>query len=148
MMGRSDVLQVQPGAAVWGGRRVLSQYPGEQEMQYPPLSYLEVTTRLRLEEVEGQVVRVLPMKINANVTCSTIVETLGKRKQLYVALLENVREEVERDVGAVIRSARAQERLKHSPWDCEWDLQRSILEECDKMVETRKALDGSWPLLA
>eukprot|EP00960_Hanusia_phi_P059793 764290-Hanusia_phi.AAC.2 len=117
-------------------------------MLYPPLSYLEVTRRPRLEEVGGQVVTVLPMKINANVTCSTIEETLGKRKQLYVALLENVREEVERDVEAVIRSERAQERLKHSPWDRDdrddKQLQRSIMKECEEIVETRKAFDGSW----
>eukprot|EP00960_Hanusia_phi_P061427 764842-Hanusia_phi.AAC.1 len=126
----------------------LSQYPKEHEMLYPPLSYLEVTRRPRLEEVEGQVVQVLPMKINANVTCSTIEETLGKRKQLYVALLENVREEVERDVEAVMRSARAQERLKHSPYDISEGhhkrLQESIVEECRKVVKMREALDGSW----
>eukprot|EP00960_Hanusia_phi_P040771 754647-Hanusia_phi.AAC.1 len=77
----------------------LSQYPEEQEMLYPPLSCLEVMLKPRLEEVDGQVVQFLPMKISANMVCSTIEETLGKRKQLYLAMMEGKQGGVERKHG-------------------------------------------------
>eukprot|EP00960_Hanusia_phi_P043933 756354-Hanusia_phi.AAC.2 len=126
----------------------LSQYPGEKEMLYPPLSYLEVTKRPRIEQIQGQLVRVLQMKINANVTCSTIEETLGKRKQLYTALLDNVVEEIWRDLELMMHSQDVKERLSQATFDSLHELhkklQESILAECEAIVRKHKMLGILW----
>uniref|UniRef100_A0A7S4JJ92 Uncharacterized protein n=2 Tax=Guillardia theta TaxID=55529 RepID=A0A7S4JJ92_GUITH len=80
----------------------VSQYPGEGEMLYPPLSYLEVVKTPRYREVEGRQVKVLELKINANTMSLTIEDFVGKRKQLYVGLMENLARE---DPGAAENSA-------------------------------------------
>ncbi|EKX31219.1 hypothetical protein GUITHDRAFT_122574 [Guillardia theta CCMP2712] len=76
-------------------------YPGEDEILYPPLSYLEVVGKPRVELVkyaleEGKVVqllvRVVPTKISTNSSCSTIEDMISRRKNLYVAVMRNVEE--------------------------------------------------------
>eukprot|EP00960_Hanusia_phi_P060603 764555-Hanusia_phi.AAC.1 len=128
--------------------RFLSQYPGEKEFLYPPLSYLEVTRRPRLEEVEGQIVRVLPMRINANVTSSTIEGILGKRKELYVALLANVTEEIRRELEGLMRSEEVQKRLRQAARDFlkgkHKTLEASILKECEEGLSKYKDREIAW----
>jgi hypothetical protein len=68
----------------------LSQYPGEQEILYPPMSYLEVTGETRMVAGPcGKVTRVVSLSVNANQTCGTIEEMLGKRRWLHIAMVEN-----------------------------------------------------------
>ena len=74
----------------------LSQYPGEEEILFPPMSYLEVTGATRLEtEPSGLSIRVVSLSVNANQTCGTIEEILASRQHLHVAMLENYKLEIE-----------------------------------------------------
>eukprot|EP00960_Hanusia_phi_P059475 764173-Hanusia_phi.AAC.1 len=126
----------------------LSQYPDEKEFLYPPLSYLEVTRRPRLEEVDGQVVRVLPMRINANLTSSTIERILGKRKELYMALLTNIGHEINRELEGELRSDRVKQRLKQSPGDALFmyhkKLQRSVSRDVQDLLSKYDERDIEW----
>jgi hypothetical protein len=58
----SQVGQVDRGADVG----VISQYPGENEITFPPLSNIEAVAEPRVMLVEGKEVLVLPSKINVN----------------------------------------------------------------------------------
>jgi hypothetical protein len=75
--------------------KFLSQYPGEEEILFPPMSYLEVTGETRMEAGPGgKTTRVVLLSVNANQTCGTIEEMLGSRRGLHVAMLENYELEI------------------------------------------------------
>jgi hypothetical protein len=47
----------------------LSQYPGETEILYPPLSYLEVVGDSRFERLDdGSLAKIVPLEVCANVS--------------------------------------------------------------------------------
>ena len=69
--------------------QILSQYPEEEEILFPPLSFLEVTGGTRMEVVGGKMVRVVSLSVNSNQTCGTIEKMLDLRRGLHVAMLEN-----------------------------------------------------------
>ena len=53
--------------------KFLSQYPGENEILFPPRSYLEVTSETRMEAgADGKTTRVVSLSVNANQACGTI----------------------------------------------------------------------------
>jgi len=143
------VFEISCGAVDRGASlNVLSQYPGEEEMLYPPLSYLELIKQPQIRVLEGKAVRVLPLKINSNMTCSTIEEILARRKQLFIALLENILDEIERDLTKIMESPALQERLARASFDKTWEghvkLRQSISKECRAMHNVYKQKDVSW----
>ena len=76
--------------------QTLSQYPGENEILLPPLSYLEVTGGTRMEVGPGgKMVRVVSLSVNSNQTCGTIEKMLDLRRGLHVAMLENYALEIQ-----------------------------------------------------
>eukprot|EP00960_Hanusia_phi_P065872 766240-Hanusia_phi.AAC.1 len=118
----------------------LSQYPEEEEILYPPLSYLELIKKPRTRELEnGMIVRVLPMKINSNMTCSTIEDILGKRKQLFLALINNIVEDIEASLDVMMLSKEVNARLSKSDWDVREEnhlkLRDSITDECKRFAQ-------------
>ena len=83
----------------------LSQYRGEKEILYPPMSYLEVAGETRMALVPGgRVTRVVSLSVNANQTCGTIGEMLGSRRGLHVAMLENYALEIQGELQARLDS--------------------------------------------
>jgi len=70
--------------------QTLSQYPLENEILFPPLSFMEVTGGTRMEVGPGgKMVRVVSLSVNSNQTCGTIDQMLDSRRRLHVAMLEN-----------------------------------------------------------
>jgi hypothetical protein len=100
------VFEIAVGAVDRGASlRFLSQYPGEAEILFPPMSYLEVTGPARVEEGPGgEALRVVPLSVNANQTCGTIEQALGSRKELHVAMLENYELEIRGELDALAQS--------------------------------------------
>ena len=90
------VFEIRVGAVDRGAPiKFLSQYPCEEEILFPPMSYLEVTGETRMEAGPGgKTTRVVSLSVNANQTCGTIEEMLGLRRQLHVAMLENYAMEI------------------------------------------------------
>eukprot|EP00960_Hanusia_phi_P002362 68113-Hanusia_phi.AAC.1 len=82
------------------------------------------------------------MKINANVTSSMIEVILGKRKELYVALLANLMDEITRELEVKMRSEEVKNRLSQAIFDnlkrMHKKLQASILKECKEVVSKYK----------
>ncbi len=75
----------------------VSQYPGEDEMLFGPLSNLE-TTGTRLETFEGKNVIVVGLKINSNLKASEIDDMIGKRKQMLASIRDSACEELAFDI--------------------------------------------------
>mmetsp|Transcript_28961 Transcript_28961/g.69542 ORF Transcript_28961/g.69542 Transcript_28961/m.69542 type:complete len:1427 (-) Transcript_28961:999-5279(-) len=94
MIFEISVGQVDRGASLsW-----ISQYADEEEILFPPLSNLEVTGDPKMENVDGVVATVIPIRINANTRCLTLDELKSRRKTLHLDMFENILDEIERDL--------------------------------------------------
>ena len=61
----------------------LSQYPKEEEILFPPMSYLEVTGETLMEVGKGgKVTRVVSLSVNANHTCGMVLTPASVRPLL------------------------------------------------------------------
>ncbi len=65
----------------------LSQYPAEVEYLFPPLCCLEVIDE---PQIYHNVV-VFPLRVNINLKCLTLEQLESRRKDLHLAMLENLR---------------------------------------------------------
>jgi hypothetical protein len=76
------VFEIRVGAVDRGAPlKWLSQYPGEEEILFPPRSFLEVTGETRTQTwSSGKTTRVVVLSVNANQTCGTIEDMLGSPK--------------------------------------------------------------------
>jgi ankyrin repeat protein len=97
---RGVILEIDVGAIDCGARLdAVSQYPGEGELLFGPLSNLEaLDTRLEMyeEPTGGETKRVITvsLKINTNLKALTIEEMISKRKKMMINILQNLREEI------------------------------------------------------
>eukprot|EP00959_Pyramimonas_sp_CCMP1952_P310569 6499559-Pyramimonas_sp.AAC.1 len=72
------VLEIQTGMIDRGAELSwISQYPHEKEMCFPPLTSMQVLGT----SVEDKVL-VVSLRLNLNLTCSTIEEVIGKRRKV------------------------------------------------------------------
>ncbi|KAJ1477514.1 ankyrin repeat-containing domain protein [Baffinella frigidus] len=127
----------------------LSQYRGEKEILYPPMSYLEVTGETRMEAGPGgKVTRVVSLSVNANQTCGTIEAMLGSRRGLHVAMLENYLLEIDGELEARLDSEEVKQRLAHDRFATSNDHHRTMVlaisKEVERVVDTHKARDAAW----
>jgi hypothetical protein len=72
----------------------LSQYPGEGEILFPPLSHLEVIGYPKVEIRNNVPVLVVSVKVNINQKAMTIDEILRRRKHMVTSLIEGVENEI------------------------------------------------------
>jgi hypothetical protein len=68
----------------------VSQYPGEAEYLFPPLTFLEVVGEPR---VEGEVI-IFPLRANINLKGLTLEQLEERRKGLHLAMAKNLLEEL------------------------------------------------------
>jgi len=115
----------------------LSQYPREEEILLPPRSYLEVVGPSRVEVADdGKRIRVVTLKVNANVTSSTLEEIEGKRKELLVAAGEHATHEIRSKLKARIESEEVEKLMVHRPLSVEEKILDQILNTTISEVET------------
>ncbi len=86
----------------------VSQYPGEEEYLFPPLTFLEVVGEPR---VEGEIV-VFPLRANINLKCLTLEQLEERRKGLHLATARNLVEEL-----TVAATNRLSDCDKERPWE-------------------------------
>jgi len=87
-----------------------SQYPSEAEFLLPPLSFLE-TRHVSFRMMGGALVRVVHMRVNANLKSLLLEELVGRRKALHLAAMHHNRLELEH---AIDKRACITHRLRHS----------------------------------
>jgi hypothetical protein len=68
----------------------VSQYQGEKEYLFPPLTFLEVVGEPR---VDGEVI-VFPLRANINLKGLTLEQLEERRKGLHLAMAQNLAEEL------------------------------------------------------
>ena len=85
---RGSVFEIVPGRIDIGAELSwLSQYPGEEEYLFPPLSCLEVIDE---PQVQGPVV-VFPLRVNINLKGLTLEQLVERRKDLHLAMVKNLK---------------------------------------------------------
>ena len=94
---RGTIFEIEAGRIDIGADlKRLSQYPGESEYLFPPLSCLEVNGDPRLE---GDIF-VFPLRVNICLKGLTLEQLEERRKVLHLAMANNLREELARDLWA------------------------------------------------
>ena len=95
---RGVVFEMEVGAIDCGAElESISQYPGEKELLFGPLTHLEAVDT-RIEFLQGKPVVVVRIKVNCNLKAPTIEDILYKRKRLFAEILDSLHNEVRFDV--------------------------------------------------
>ncbi|CAK0811513.1 unnamed protein product, partial [Prorocentrum cordatum] len=104
------VLEIQTGMIDRGAELSwISQYPHEKEMCFPPLTSMQVLGT----SVEDKVL-VVSLRLNLNLTCSTIEEVIGKRRKVVKDMCRNLQDEAKREMKREAeREARPQLKDEH-----------------------------------
>jgi ankyrin repeat protein len=103
----------------------LSQYPGELEYLWVPCSFVAPGGPERMEVTEHHgVVRIVPVRVNSNLTAHTLEQIVSTKKQTHVAAFKYAIQEVERDLS----------HMASKEWWCDYLLQ-PILSECKEVLK-------------
>jgi hypothetical protein len=135
------VLEISVGAINRGACiEAFSQYPKEREYLWVPCSFAAPDGADRMEVTEFGVVRVVPVKVNSNLTALTLEQMLAYKKQSHLAAFLYILQELQRDLSRTCQemgAARLAMDVQGKEFKCEL-LVENILEQCRKMFEAHK----------
>jgi hypothetical protein len=117
-----DVGDIDRGASL----SFLSQYPNEDEVLIPPLSYLEVMGEPFFKNTDEGEVTVYPARINCNLKSKTIEEIKGHRQKEILAMLPYLNGALQRDMPVLVEALAADFKLAENKLDA---LQAQISRE-------------------
>jgi len=106
----------------------LSQYPNEDEVLIPTLSYLEVTGEPFFMNTDKGEVTVYPARINCNLKAKTIEEIKGHRQKEILAMLPYLKGALQRDMAVLVEALAANFKLAENKLDT---LQAQISRDFD-----------------
>jgi hypothetical protein len=146
---RASIMEIQPNAIDRGADiSEFSQYPGEREFLFVPMSYVQGRERCRVEVGPGGgVLKVVPVSVNINLKTETVEQLTGKKKSMHIAAFKSVIDETmqwlrayaEEDGRAQARAATDMEYGKYG-----YDTSRLISGILSKMQEVKDA-DSALP---
>jgi ankyrin repeat protein len=138
-----DVGDIDRGASL----SFLSQYPNEDEVLIPPLSYLEVIGDPFFKNTDKGEVTVYPARINCNLKSQTIEEIKGHRQKEIHAMLPYLKGALHRDMAVLVEALAADFKEKSEEMQLKKldELQAQILRDFDAL-STDLATPGkmSW----
>jgi ankyrin repeat protein len=100
----NNILEIQIGQVDRGASlKWLSQYPEEDEVLFPPLSYIETVGIPREEEVQlrtgvKRTVNLHTCRLNVNQRTGKLEDHVMRRKRVHISMIRNAYFEVERDL--------------------------------------------------
>ena len=106
------VLEIEIGAVDRGACiSFFSQYPQEAEYLWLPCSFMAPYGHVRLETAAAGVVRVVPVRANANLTAGTLEELVAQKKRTHLAAFRFLVSEVRTDLRRIAEEGGAAARL-------------------------------------
>ena len=92
---QASIMEIRPNAVDRGADiSEFSQYPGEREFLFVPMSYVQGEERCRMEVGPGGgVLKVFSVDISINLKTETVEELTGKKKSMHVTAFKSVIEE-------------------------------------------------------
>ena len=107
---RGTIFQIDPGRIDIGADLAwVSQYPGEREFLFPPLSCLEVMEEPRVEDE----VIVVPLRVNICLRGLTLEQLVERRKELHLAMIKTLSEELSIEAPTVMFGSAEQVGPRH-----------------------------------
>jgi hypothetical protein len=141
---QASIMEIRPNSVDRGADiSQFSQYPGEREFLFVPMSFLQGGERCRKEVgPQGGVLKVIDVSVNINLKTETVEELIKKKKNMHLSAFKSVIDETKRwmqeyadeDLRARMRS----ETDKHYK-EGECDIKQLISSTIKEMQETRKA---------
>ena len=110
---QASIMEIRPNAVDRGADiSEFSQYPGEREFLFVPMSYVQGEERCRMEVGPGGgVLKVFSVDISINLKTETVEELTGKKKSMHVTAFKSVIEETKQWMHAYAEAGgRAQAR--------------------------------------
>ncbi len=110
---QASIMEIRPNAVDRGADiSEFSQYPGEREFLFVPMSYVQGEERCRMEVGPGGgVLKVFSVSISINLKTETVEELMGKKKSMHVTAFKSVIEETKQWMHAYAEAGgRAQAR--------------------------------------
>jgi hypothetical protein len=136
---RAMVLVIQTGAVDRGAcLREYSQYPGEDEYLWLPLSFLQPNGRRSVQVVEGGVVDLIPVRVIPNLKTATLEEALTRKRTMHVSAFRFLLSEVFYELRQAAREESARARLLRDP-SRRTQLARAILAPWESQAEGSEA---------
>jgi len=133
------------GVNMGASLQALSQYPGEEEILFPPLSHLERVGPVRVCYLEGVLVRVIPMAVSANLKSATVEALEERRRDMHLSTADFVCLEVFRDLDALADGPDLLPRLHQDAVACSdamemnpLDKEAGLKEYCLELISSCK----------
>jgi hypothetical protein len=94
--------------------RELSQYPKELEYLYLPMSFVSPDGAPRFTiSAAGHCVRVIPVRINVNLSARTVEELVGQKKRMHCAAFRFLLGELKCELARLAKEGSAAARLDY-----------------------------------
>lgn len=120
-----------------------SQYPGEKEVLFPPLSFLEVVGEISYMTTENnQVVRIVPLEIIANRNSPLLEDLIGMRKKLYIDSFEHQAHNLERELKDLVATTDSEFCTEHKH-DHE-EVIKIIVEQFNVVLQKNRDRPAKW----
>ncbi len=143
------IMEIRPNAIDRGADiSDFSQYPGEKEFLFVPMSYVQGRERCRVEVGPGGgVLKVIPVGVNINIKTETVEQLTGKKKSMHISAFKSVIDETKQWMRAYAEEggrvqARAATDEQYQYGDC--DIPRFISTAIRQMQEIMDA-DAELP---
>ena len=91
---------------------VFSQYPGEQEYLWNPLSLVEPNGRPFVEDTEEGIVTILPVRMNMNVKTMTVEELRRQKKTMHLSSFSFINNELSKTLNSPFLSSKIERKIK------------------------------------
>ncbi len=109
------VLELRVGAVDRGACiQKYSQYQGEEEYLYMPLSFLQQDRDIYTEVTAKGVVSIIPVRIIPNMKTQTVEEALERKKSLHISAFAYQMDELHREITDLMMSDEAGEKFRKS----------------------------------
>jgi hypothetical protein len=124
-----------------------SQYTGEGEVLFAPMSFLAPDGPAQLEVTAHGIVSVVPLRVNVNLTMSTLEELIGRRKSGHVASFGYLIADMRRELLRIAEEGGAEQRLARDPVRVYHEVTHTVDGLVDRSVglveEVRAAHEGT-----
>lgn len=142
MLLEMDLGEIDKGADI----AALSQYPGEKEILFPPMTNLEVKGIPRLELTEEGPVMVLSIRANVSLRNETREQLEGKRKAVFMASLLNSIQETQLELDAILAQDSS---YVGADWAGSWNFGKDnvrsvVVKDCADVVAKYEGHTPEW----
>jgi hypothetical protein len=146
---QASIMEIRPNAVDRGADiSDFSQYPGEKEFLFVPMSYVQGQGRCRVEVGPGGgVLKVISVDVNINLKTETVEQLTSKKKSMHIVAFKSVIDETKQWLHAYAEDGgrarrRASKDQKYGKWliydqflNISWFISKTI----EEMQQIRKA---------